>query len=83
LNRSLLVILDAKKARDVYVDVARSIENDGLLLFPNSLALLRAGKLGIVDYLRAYHKNASIKIICPIAEENSPIIKKILIRHHQ
>jgi hypothetical protein len=42
------------------------------------MALVRAGKLGTVGYLiRASNKNASIKIICPIAEENSQTIKII------
>jgi hypothetical protein len=40
------------------------------------MALVRADRLGIVDYLiRASNKNASIKIICPIADENSQMIK--------
>ena len=74
----LEVIQDAQKARDIYVDLARSIDNEGLLLFANSMAMVRADRLGIVDYLiRASNKEASIKIICPITEENIQIIKKI------
>jgi two-component system, OmpR family, sensor histidine kinase VicK len=74
----LEVIQDAQKARNIYVDLARSIDNEGLLLFANSMAMVRADRLGIVDYLiRASNKEASIKIICPITEENIQIIKKI------
>ncbi|MGA7900273.1 MAG: ATP-binding protein [Nitrososphaeraceae archaeon] len=74
----LEVIQDAQEARDIYVDLARSIDNEGLLLFANSMAMVRADRLGIVDYLiRASNKEASIKIICPITEENIQIIKKI------
>ena len=74
----LEVIQDAQKATDIYVDLARSIDNEGLLLFANSMAMVRADRLGIVDYLiRASNKEASIKIICPLTEENIQIIKKI------
>jgi signal transduction histidine kinase len=74
----LEVIQDAQKATDIYVDLARSIDNEGLLLFANSMAMVRADRLGIVDYLiRASNKEAAIKIICPLTEENIQIIKKI------
>lgn len=40
--------------------------------------MVRADKLGVVDYLiRASNNGASIKIICPITQENYQIIKKI------
>ena len=74
----LEVIDDAQRARDIYIRLARSIENEGLLLFANSMAMVRADKLGVVDYLiRASNNGASIKIICPVTEENYQIIKKI------
>ena len=47
----LEVINDAQRARDIYIHLARSIDNEGLLLFANSMALVRADKLGVVDYL--------------------------------
>ena len=74
----LEVIDDAQRARDIYIRLARSIDNEGLLLFANSMAMVRADKLGVVDYLiRASNNGASIKIICPVTEENYQIIKKI------
>jgi two-component system sensor histidine kinase VicK len=74
----LEVIYDAQKARDIYIDLARSADNEALLLFANSKAMVRADRLGVVDYLiKASKKGASIKIICPITEENSEIIKQI------
>ncbi|MGB6671566.1 MAG: HAMP domain-containing sensor histidine kinase [Candidatus Nitrosopolaris sp.] len=74
----LEVIYDAQKARDIYIDLARSVDNEALLLFANSKAMVRAERLGVVDYLvRASKKGASIKIICPITEENSEIITQI------
>jgi len=74
----LEVIYDAQKARDIYIDLARSVDNEALLLFANSKAMVRADRLGVVDYLiKASKKGASIKIICPITEENSEIIIQI------
>jgi signal transduction histidine kinase len=74
----LEVIYDAQKARDIYIDLARSIDNEALLLFANSKAMVRADRLGVLDYLvKASKKGASIKIICPIIKENSDVIKRI------
>ena len=40
--------------------------------------MIRADRLGVLDHLiKASKKGASIKIICPITEENSEIIKQI------
>ena len=72
------VIYDAQKARDIYIDLARSVDNEALLLFANSKSMTRAYRLGVVDYLiKAYRKGASIKIICPLTRENSEIINQI------
>ena len=46
----LEVIYDAQKARDIYIDLARSVDNEALLLFANSKAMVRAERLGVVDY---------------------------------
>jgi two-component system, OmpR family, sensor histidine kinase VicK len=78
------VITDNEKAKDVYIDLAKSIEKEALLLFANSKAVLRSDKLGIIDYLieaslkrGGAMKGATIKIICPSTAENSQVIKKI------
>ena len=72
------VIYDAQKARDIYIDLARSVDNEALLLFANSRSMTRAYRLGVVDYLiKASKKGASIKIICPLTLENSEIINQI------
>ena len=74
----LQVIYDVQKATDIYIDLARSVNNEALLLFANSRAMIRADRLGVVDHLiKASKKGASIRIICPITEENSEIIKQI------
>jgi two-component system, OmpR family, sensor histidine kinase VicK len=79
------VITDNEKAKDVYIDLAKSIEKEALLLFANSQAVLRSDKLGIIDYLieastkrRGAVKDATIRIICPLTAENSHVINKIL-----
>jgi two-component system, OmpR family, sensor histidine kinase VicK len=79
------VITDSEKAKDVYIDLAKSIKNEALLLFANSKAVLRSDKLGIIDYLieasakrRGTMKGATIRIICPLTVENSHLIKKIM-----
>ncbi|HZC47786.1 MAG TPA: hypothetical protein VE244_01875, partial [Nitrososphaeraceae archaeon] len=79
------VITDNEKARDVYIDLAKSIAKEALLLFANSKAVLRSDKLGIIDYLieasakrREAMKGATIRIICPSTSENSQVIKKIM-----
>src|SRR5919106_3261787 len=78
------VITDNEKARDVYIDLVKSIEKEALLLFANSKAVLRSDRLGIIDYLieasakREAMKGATIRIICPSTAENSQVIKKIM-----
>jgi two-component system, OmpR family, sensor histidine kinase VicK len=77
------VITDNEKAKNVYIDLAKSIEKEALLLCANSKAVLRSDKLGIIDYLieasakRGAMKGATIRIICPLNVENSQVIKKI------
>jgi signal transduction histidine kinase len=78
------VITDNEKAKNVYIDLAKSIENEALLLFANSQAVLRSDRLGIIDYLieasakrRGSMKGPTIRIICPLTVENSHIINKI------
>jgi two-component system, OmpR family, sensor histidine kinase VicK len=73
------VISDYEKAQEKYIDLAKSIDKEGLLLFANSKAMIRANKIGVIDYLieASAKKGAIIRIICPLAEENSEIVKMI------
>ena len=75
----LEVISDTKKATDIYVDLARSVEKEALLLFANSKAIIRADRLEVLKYLvyASKNKGALVKIILPITEENSQIIERI------
>jgi signal transduction histidine kinase len=70
-------INDYKKAQQKYIDLARSVEREALLLFANSKAMLRAHRLGVLDYLieASSKKGALVRIICPLADENSEIVK--------
>ena len=72
------VIADSQKATEIYLNLAKSLQKEGLLLFADSKSIIRAEKLRLLDYLiEASHRNAIIKIICPLDESNSEIIKYI------
>jgi two-component system, OmpR family, sensor histidine kinase VicK len=73
------VINDYKKAQEKYIDLARSVDREALLLCANSKAMIRAYRLGVLDYLieASTKKGAIIRIVCPLAEENSEIVKTI------
>jgi two-component system, OmpR family, sensor histidine kinase VicK len=73
------VISDYEKAQEKYIDLAKSIDKEGLLLFANSKAMIRANKIGVIDYLieASAKKGAIIRIVCPLGEENSEIVKMI------
>jgi two-component system sensor histidine kinase VicK len=74
----LEVISDHKKATEIYIDLAKSVEKEALLLFANSKAIVRADRLGVLDCLinASKNKGALVKIISPITEENSQIVEK-------
>jgi two-component system sensor histidine kinase VicK len=71
------VINDYKKAQEKYIDLARSVDKEALVLFANSKAMVRAYRLGVLDSLveTSAKKGALIRIICPFSEENSEIVK--------
>jgi two-component system sensor histidine kinase VicK len=71
------VINDYKKAQEKYIDLARSVDREALILFANSKAMLRAHRLGVLDYLieASSKKGALVRIVCPLSEENSEIVK--------
>jgi two-component system, OmpR family, sensor histidine kinase VicK len=73
------VINDFQKAQEKYVDLARSVDREALLLFANSKAMVRAHRLGILDHLieASVKKGALIRIICPLTQENSEIVRTI------
>jgi two-component system sensor histidine kinase VicK len=73
------IIVDSQKATEIYLHLAKSLQKEGLLLFADERALVRAEKLGVLDYLikASSQRHAAIKIICPLDESNSEIVKQI------
>jgi len=74
----LEVISDNKKAAENYIDLAKSVEKEALVLFANSKAIIRADRLGVLDSLinASKNKGAVVKIICPITDENSQVVEQ-------
>ena len=50
------------------------------MILPNDKAMLRADRLGLIDYLikASQEHGATIRIICPLSEQNSLIVSRIL-----
>ena len=73
------VINDYKKAQKKYIDLAGSVDKEALLLLANSKAMVRAYRLGVLDSLveASTKKGALVRIVCPLSEENSEIVKSI------
>ncbi len=64
----------------ILVDLAKSVKKEALFFLPNDKAMVRIDKLGVVDYLiKASQKNdtTTIRIVCPLSNENSKITNKI------
>ena len=75
------VITDPRKAAQTITNLARSVKKEALFFFPNDKALVRADKLGLVDYvMKASHNGATVKIICSLSEHNAEIVKRIFER---
>jgi two-component system, OmpR family, sensor histidine kinase VicK len=75
----LTVVTDYIKAQNLYLELANSIQKEALFLLADSKAMLRAERLGVVEYLikASSERGATIRIICPLTEENSKVIQKI------
>jgi two-component system sensor histidine kinase VicK len=73
------VIADSQKATEIYLNLAKSLQKEGLLLFADSKAIIRAERLGVLDYLvkASSQRGVIIKIICPLDESSSEIVKQI------
>jgi two-component system, OmpR family, sensor histidine kinase VicK len=74
------IIADRKKAAQILTDLAQSIKRQALILLPNDKSMVRLNRLGVIDYTikASQEKGAEVKIICPLSEVNSEIVKKIL-----
>jgi two-component system, OmpR family, sensor histidine kinase VicK len=72
------VTTDRERVCRIFVDLASSAKEEMLALLPNDKSMVRLDKLGVIDHMiRASQNGAIIKIICPLSEENSDIVRKI------
>jgi two-component system, OmpR family, sensor histidine kinase VicK len=74
------IIAERKKIAQAFLDLVRSTKKEALVLFPNDKAMVRADRLGIIDYLvelSQKEKAVSIKIICQLSKENVGIVNKV------
>ena len=72
------VITDNEKASQTLIDLAISVKREALFFLPNSKAMVRLDRIGVIDYtIKASQNGAIVKIICPLSDENSQIVKRI------
>ena len=73
------VIRDSQRAQMILIDLAKSVKKEALFFLPNDIAMIRADRIGVIDHLvKASQENhAIVKIICPLSNQNSHIIKRI------
>ncbi|MGI0088463.1 MAG: ATP-binding protein [Nitrosotalea sp.] len=70
------VINDPRRSIEIIVDLTSSVEEEALVLLPQSKSLVRLYKLGILDKLiESSKRKGKIRIICPINSENDELIK--------
>lgn len=77
----LEVMNDSKRSTEIIINLADSITKEALVLLPNSKSMIRLHKLGIVGKLfdASRDKNAKIRIICPINDENKGLVDHLSI----
>ena len=72
------VITYHERASQVLIDLAKSVKKEALFFLPNDKAMVRVDRLGVIDHIiDASQNGATIKIICPLSEENSKVVKRI------
>jgi len=72
------VITDPLKASQIIVDLAKSVTREAIFLLPADKSMRRVDRLRVIDHLiRASQNGATVRIICPLSEENSDIVKRI------
>ncbi len=69
---------DRERVSQILFNLAKSVKNEALILLPSAKALVRVDRLGVIDHIiNASQRGATVKIICPLSEENSKITRKI------
>jgi two-component system, OmpR family, sensor histidine kinase VicK len=66
----------------ILLELAKSAREEALILLPNARAMVRVDRLGFIGYIiEASQKGATVKIICPLSDENLKFSRKSLSRH--
>ncbi len=69
---------DREVVSQILLELAKSVREEALILLPNARAMVRVDRLGFIGYIiEASQKGATVKIICPLSDENLEILKKI------
>jgi two-component system sensor histidine kinase VicK len=69
---------DRERVSQILLNLAKSVKKEALILIPSAKAMIRVDRLGAIDHIiDASQRGATVKIICPLSEENSRIIRKI------
>jgi two-component system, OmpR family, sensor histidine kinase VicK len=73
------VITDHEEVSRILVELAKSVKKEALIVLPNDRSMVRLDRLGIIDYAikTSQENDAEVKIICPLSEVNSKVVKKI------
>src|SRR5215469_12036078 len=69
---------DRERVSQILFNLSKSVKKEALILLPSVKALIRVDRLGLIDHvIDASLKGATVKIICPLSEENSKVTRKI------
>jgi len=74
------VLSNPSKIEEILLNLAKSPRREILYLVPNDKALVRLQKIGLVNLLiqASRKRNAKIRMICPLSDNNSDIVKNIM-----
>lgn len=74
------VLSNPSSTEEILLNLAKSPRREILYLVPNDRALVRLQKIGLVNLLieASRQRKAKIRIICPLSDNNSDIVKNIM-----
>lgn len=74
----LEVITNKDDANKILLELSKSVKKEALLILPTDKAMIRVDRLGVIDCLIKASQNAAIvKLICPLSEKNSQLVRKM------
>jgi two-component system sensor histidine kinase VicK len=69
---------DRERVSQILFNLSKNVKKEALILLPSVKSMLRVDRLGVIDHvIAASQRGATIKIICPLSEENSKVTTKI------